>query len=171
MNLPKLLGNILETHRWFSTQAARQINTALTLRNWLIGMYLFEYEQKGQDRAQYGDRLYDEISVRLKRKGLKGFSRRSLYHHKDFYLIYPQIVQSVTAQLQEIDNQGLLSSILLMSEAKNTNLETQGLLHAPVHNDPNILLNRLTYTHFVELLKCDTALQRTFYETESIANN
>lgn len=34
-----------------------------------------------------------------------------------------------------------------------------------------MLLNRLTYTHFIELLKCDIALQRTFYETEAIANN
>ena len=41
----------------------------------------------------------------------------------------------------------------------------------PILGDPNILLNRLTYTHFVELLKCATALQRTFYETEAIANN
>lgn len=99
MNLPKLLSSILETHRWFSTQATRQINTAMILRNWLIGMYLFEYEQKGQDRAEYGERLYDEISNRLKKKGLKGLGRRNLYLFKDLYLAYPQIVQTVSAQL------------------------------------------------------------------------
>jgi len=61
-------------------------------------MYLFEYEQKGEDRAQYGDRLYDEIAKHLKQKGIKGFGKRNRYLFKDFYLAYPQIVQTVSAQ-------------------------------------------------------------------------
>lgn len=76
------------------------------MRNWVIGMYLFEYEQKGLDRAQYGDRLYDEISNRLKKQGLKGFGQRNLYQFKDLYLVYPQILQTVSAKLSNNDNSG-----------------------------------------------------------------
>ncbi len=172
MNLPKLLDHIQETHRWFSTQAARQINTALTLRNWLIGMYLFEYEQKGQDRAEYGERLYDEISNRLKSQGLKGFGRRSLYLHKDFYLTYPQIVQSVIAQFQKSDYQSKIPAEVLqkslLEKAQILDVEDSS---RPLISDTQLLLGRLTYTHFVELIKCDTALQRNFYETQAVANN
>lgn len=34
--------------------AAHAINLSLTARNWLIGYYIVEYEQNGEDRAQYG---------------------------------------------------------------------------------------------------------------------
>ncbi|MCB0532598.1 MAG: DUF1016 family protein [Saprospiraceae bacterium] len=172
MNLPKLLSSILETHRWFSAQAARQINTALTLRNWLIGMYLFEYEQKGQDRAEYGERLYDEISNRLRTQGLKGFGRRNLYLHKDFYLTYPQIVQSLTAQFQKSDNQDKMpTGVLQQNLQEKVQTLSEDDTTRQFSTNTELLLERLTYTHFVELLKCDTALQRTFYETEAIANN
>ena len=61
MNLPQLIESISQTADYFQREAIRQVNSHLTLRNWVIGFYLFEYEQKGQDRAQYGERLYKTI--------------------------------------------------------------------------------------------------------------
>ena len=34
--------------------AVKTINQATTLRNWIIGCYIVEYEQNGSDRAKYG---------------------------------------------------------------------------------------------------------------------
>lgn len=163
MNLTSLLLEIQDAHRWFVGQAARQVNTALTLRNWVIGMYLFEYEQKGHDRAKYGDGLYDEIPTRLKNAGLKGFGRRNLYLFKDFYLAYPQIVQTVSAQFHLVGNQWV-------SDDKGLPVKFVVEPDLPP-TDPEKLLARLTFSHFIELLKCATPLQRLFYETECMAGN
>ncbi len=38
MDISTLLISIRDAHQWFAGQAVRQINTSLTLRNWLIGM-------------------------------------------------------------------------------------------------------------------------------------
>ncbi|MBK8563025.1 MAG: hypothetical protein IPN76_06675 [Saprospiraceae bacterium] len=66
-----LVSEINNVHQWFSNQAARQVNTALTLRNWMIGMYLVEYEQNGQDKAQYGERLFLGVAARMTSLGIK----------------------------------------------------------------------------------------------------
>jgi len=42
---------------------------------------------------------------------------------------------------------------------------------ASIQNDPNLLLGRLSFSHFIEILKCDTSLQRSFYEIQAIKNN
>ena len=42
-------------------RAAKAVNQALVLRNWLIGAHLFEFEQSGQDRARYGQELLPNL--------------------------------------------------------------------------------------------------------------
>ena len=53
----ELSASVLQTHQTAQTSAIRAVNQMATLRNWLIGCYIVEYEQKGRDRAKYGDRL------------------------------------------------------------------------------------------------------------------
>lgn len=69
--------------------------------SWLIGFYIVEFEQNGQDRATYGDRLIRNLEQDFKAKRIGGMSYRSLELYKQFYLAYPQIWQSVTAKLKE----------------------------------------------------------------------
>lgn len=166
MNISALLNSIRDTHQWFAGQAARQIDTSLTLRNWLIGMYLVEYEQKGQDRAQYGEALYAEIANRTKGLGLKGMGKSNLYLFKSLYLTYPQIVQFLTAQMQSTKNQPFVLPSDFVSGQIQIFQSKTGKSSEIAPNDINQLLNRLTYTHFVELMRCDTDLKRTFYETQ-----
>ena len=52
-----LSDSVLQTHLSAQSTAIRAINQMATLRNWLIGCYIVEYEQKGSDRAKYGERL------------------------------------------------------------------------------------------------------------------
>ena len=55
-------------------QAAHAVNLALTSRNWLMGCYIVEFEQNGEDRAAYGEQLLKRLEQRLKTKENQLFS-------------------------------------------------------------------------------------------------
>jgi hypothetical protein len=57
MNFDLLLNTIQQTHTVFQQNAFKAVNMSLTLRNWLIGYYIVEFEQNGEDRAKYGESL------------------------------------------------------------------------------------------------------------------
>ena len=75
--------------------------------------------------------------------GVKSLQERNLYLCRDFYRAYPQILQSLSAILPELN--------------QSANL--------------NLLLTNLSFSHFIELLKADTDLKRRFYEVHTIQNN
>jgi hypothetical protein len=60
-NLEGLAKAIQKTNQLFLNQVQKQVNTSLTIRNWVIGYHIFEYEQKGEDRAQYGEELFKKL--------------------------------------------------------------------------------------------------------------
>jgi DUF1016 N-terminal domain len=68
LDYESLLATITQTHDHAQRQAVQAVNTALTLRNWLIGYHIVEYEQHGRDRAQYGERLLDNLAKDLRRR-------------------------------------------------------------------------------------------------------
>jgi predicted nuclease of restriction endonuclease-like (RecB) superfamily len=164
--LGQLVTAIEAANNYFLTQVQKQVNTALTLRNWIIGQYVVEYEQKGEDRAKYGQQLFKEISSTLKEVGLNSIRERHLYLCKDFYLAYPEILQTVSAKSYLHDFQYI--GILRTLSAKSEHQDKARILH---RTDYNLLLNRLSFSHFIELLKIDIPLKRSFYETETIKNN
>ena len=139
---------------------------ALTLRNWLIGLYIVEYEQNGADRAEYGSNLIDRLSKELGAKKLKGFSAISLRMYRMFYLVYPQIQQSATVKLHLPDLQviGVLKNLSQQLEERQMP-EKMGI------TDANLLINQLSFTHIIELLKADEPLKRRFYEVQCIKNS
>ena len=55
---------------------------------WQIGQYIVEFEQKGNERAEYGSRLLTQLSRDLKTAYGKGFSRSNLQYMRLFYLSY-----------------------------------------------------------------------------------
>ena len=61
MNLELLISQIQSLDGTLKHEAIRAVNRLLTIRNWLIGFYIVEYEQKGDDRAKYGDGLVDRL--------------------------------------------------------------------------------------------------------------
>ena len=71
MNFELLVGCINQVHEALQTQATHAVNLALTSRNWLVGYYIVEYEQHGEDRAKYGDRLLNRLSQRINKKGFE----------------------------------------------------------------------------------------------------
>src|SRR5882757_2880866 len=97
-NFEHLVHSIREANHFFLNQVQRQVNTALTLRNWIIGYYIIEYQQKGEDRAAYGQKLYVKIAEELKATKLESIRERHLYLCKDFYLAYPHFLRAASAK-------------------------------------------------------------------------
>ena len=178
-DIQELVSLISETQQFFKQQAQRQVNTALTLRNWLFGFYIAEYELNGSDRAVYGEKIYKEIAFRSKH--VSGLSERNLYLFKSFYLAYPNILQSVTAKLylKEIQHVGILRTVsakldgITCQAIETTNSDETKIfqtLSGKSQIEADKLINQLSFTHIIELLKADTPLKRSFYEMEAIKN-
>ena len=73
--------------------AARSVNTARVVANWLIGREIIEEEQKGKKRAGYGEELLKDLSACLTKDYGKGWSVRNLEYCRNFYLEYPGLLK------------------------------------------------------------------------------
>ena len=89
---------IREIHERIAAIVGRAVNVGLTVRNWLIGWYIREYEQAGEDRATYGAALLDKLSERLVAAGFQELTPRYLRLCRQFAAVYPQIWRSMTAK-------------------------------------------------------------------------
>ena len=99
MKLPDLSSAICQTHIALQSSALKAINRNLTLRNWLIGFYIIEFEQRGEDRAQYGTNLLKTLEKQVNTRGLT----ETLFKlSRQFYIIYPQIKDMIVDQLNTI---------------------------------------------------------------------
>ena len=66
MDFKALIKGIRSVQDTMQGKVAHAINTALTVRNWLIGCYIVEFEQNGEDRAAYGEMLLKKLEENLK---------------------------------------------------------------------------------------------------------
>lgn len=174
-----LVAAIERAHTALADQAAKAVNISLTLRNWMIGHYIQEYEQSGADRASYGERLLDTLAQRLQQGGLKRVEARELRRFRQFYLAYPQIRETLSPEsgnkLLPPEIWQTLSAKLPAAdirEAASPESPIAGTASPPsVANSGRLLLERLSFSHFAELLQFDDPLQRAFYETEALRGN
>ena len=81
-----------------AAQAGRAVNVSLTIRNWLNGCYIAEYELRGHDRAAYGERLLDSLAAELGRLAVSNSNRRQFYRYSGPYRTYPRIVGTLSPQ-------------------------------------------------------------------------
>lgn len=151
----QLISSIQAAHRELAAQAGKAVNICLTLRNWLIGHYIAEYELNGKDRAEYGDKLFSALAKEL--KALSNCNRRQLYRYHRFYNFYPGIVGTLPPQFKKLP--------LL---AENSIVRTVSPQSGKSHKN---LATRLSYSHFDELVDIDDATKRAFYEVECIRGN
>lgn len=110
MNFELLVQSIADIHKRTLQAAAKAVNTGLTIRNWLIGAYIVEFEQHGEDSAKYGERLLPSLSERLCQGGLPRTDERELRRFRQFYLAYPQIRDSMSP-ISEFFSQLLLNRL------------------------------------------------------------
>lgn len=135
------LASIVQTtHDAAQSSAVKAINRMQTMRNWLIGYYIVEFEQHGKDRAEYGTQLLKKLEERVDRKGV---NVTLFKNSRKFYQHYPQMVEN------------LASSI---SPTVSDQFKTSG----------QKIISSLSFSHIVELLTLDDPLARYFYEQECI---
>ena len=67
MDFTELESSVSSLNAVFEENTAKAINRNITARNWLIGFYIVNYEQKGSDRAAYGEKTLQTLAERLKK--------------------------------------------------------------------------------------------------------
>jgi predicted nuclease of restriction endonuclease-like (RecB) superfamily len=169
LNFESLVAEIQQTHQHFQQQAVKAVNMSLTIRNYLIGFYIVEFEQNGEDRAAYGSKLLDSLAAKL---SIKGLVSAEISRCRQFYFCYPQILGALTQEFKNLvpqhilgtlsqeSNMGVDPSIMVSSKLQST----KSNLYVPGEK----LLSKLSFSHLVELIKIQDHLKRTFYEIECI---
>ena len=176
MDFESLVGRINQVQDVLQAQAAHAVNLSLTARNWLVGYYIVEFEQQGEDRAKYGDNLINRLAERLTRRG---FNPSRLRDYRHVYQVYPILGEVICNYLQNInigtpnsDN----TSIWLFPTAKLQLTDNQQdafwmsktakLEKWATPSDK--LFYRLNYTILSYLATIENPLKRAFYEQETI---
>lgn len=152
-------------HSALQTSAVNAVNRFATIRNWLIGRYIVEYEQCGKDRAQYGVRLLPNLVNSL---NISGINETLLKNARRFYIQYPrlsEVADPICPMLS--DKFPELSSIF--------SLQLDMLPICPTASDKfttpaKTLIANLSFSHIVELLAVEDPLIRFFYEFECMRN-
>ncbi|MCH6234702.1 PDDEXK nuclease domain-containing protein [Cognataquiflexum rubidum] len=171
MNFELLIDTISKTHSHFQQQAVKAVNVSLTLRNWLIGYYIVEFEQKGEDRAKYGKKLLANLAKRC--TSIKGLDERTFRNFRLFYLYYPQIEPLVASQIQNSPIRMSLTSELEKNENLDSQLRILGSLTSEFQLTEfqlkgSIIVQSLSYTHIEQLITIENNIKRSFYELECI---
>lgn len=172
MNFESLVGHINQVQDVLQAQAAHAVNLSLTARNWLVGYYIVEYEQHGEDRAKYGEKLLKNLAQRLNRRGL---GERRLYEYRLTYQVYPQLGGVVAEYVVKNGQDEILrlttaksedSTVLIEKLRSSTAISAvpQEVWQTPAKS----LFYKLSATHLIYLSNFNDELKRAFYEQEAI---
>lgn len=175
------LVNLFEqTQTDLQAQAARFVDTALVVRNWLFGWYIVEYEQSGSDRADYGKELLKNLSKRLKQRIGKGFSVDSLELMRRFYTKYSDALtiyeksETLSRILGPLMNSEKVSRNLAAIDEQPDGLPGNELatLTIPRKYYGKLALRfKLSWSHYICLSAIQNEQEKAFYEIEAINAN
>ena len=161
MDFILLTRSLEQAHLTLKEHAISSVSQSLTLRNWIFGHHIVEYENNGEDRAVYGEGLLTELAKFLKNKGLKGLSQRNLYNCCQLYRSYPEFRHLIPdSELSKTILQTLSAKSGILNKVDEKTIETSRLL-----------TSRLSYSHLIELISEKNTTKRAFYEFESIKGN
>lgn len=156
-----LYTKIIELLNQARQNVAQTINNTMATAYFEIGRMIVEEEQHGKERAEYGKQILNELSEKLGTEFGKGFSKRNLEQMRQFYLTY-SIAQTVSAQLgkdqtalDEFKNEEIADTV----SRKSINQQTLS---------PQF---KLTWSHYLKLIRITDVNERNFYEIEAIKNN
>ena len=172
MNFESLVGHINHVQDALQAQAAHAVNLSLTARNWLVGYYIVEYEQHGEDRAKYGEKLLKNLAQRLNRRGL---GERRLYEYRLTYQVYPQLGGVVAEYVVKNGQDEILRLTTAKSEDSTVPIEklrsSTAISAVPQEawqTPAKSLFYKLSATHLIYLSNFNDELKRAFYEQETI---
>lgn len=161
---------IRDTHDAAQTTAVKAINRMQTMRNWLYGYYIIEFEQHGKDRAEYGTQLLKRLEERVNRKGL---TETLFKNSRKFYRLYPQMVENLIGVISPTVSDKLLeskdASVLCDTQmTENEHVEKSPTVSDGFRTTGQMIISRLSFSHIVEIMTVDDPLARYFYEQECI---
>lgn len=166
----QLAQNILAVDNSMQGFAVKAVNQAATLRNWIIGGYIIEYEQNGSDRAQYGDNLLKSLEKRI---GQKGLNVTLFQISRLFYSNYQHVGSLISTNYATVLHN--LPSAEIYATVSHNLPQLQYLAVNEQNDNPEQfktpaekLVSVLSFSHIRELLTIDDPLVRFFYETECI---
>ena len=162
------LASIVQTtHDAAQSSAVKAINRMQTMRNWLIGYYIVEFEQHGKDRAEYGTQLLKKLEERVDRKGL---TRNTFQTSRNFYRMYPQMIENFKNRIcTTVSCKSTEDIISLPSE--DTSMRTDIICttaSCKFVTSGETLVSKLSFSHINEIMKVGDPLARYFYEQECI---
>lgn len=139
----ELSSAIEQIHFDVQHSAFKAINRYTTLRNYLIGYYIVEYEQKGNDRAIYGECLLKRLAEKI---NIKGINETLLKNCRRFYTLYPHIKQYLENKISPTVSDFLLTPA-------------------------DEIISQLSFSHIIEIMTVKDSFARYFYETECMKSS
>jgi predicted nuclease of restriction endonuclease-like (RecB) superfamily len=153
-NLVGGIAGVLEAARRAS---ARTVNAVMTATYWEIGRQIVEFEQRGIERAEYGEFLLKELGRDLTARFGRGFGWRNLFQMRGFYLAYPpRILQTPSAISVDEPSQATKKF------ATNSRISEESDFARIAARFP------LPWSAYVRLLAVKNEHARSFYETEAL---
>lgn len=170
MNFENLIAQIKTAQQCLSRQAARSVNISISCRNWLIGCYIVEFEQKGEDKADYGGCLLKCLEEKI---SITGLTERRFREFRRLYIVYPQLGDVISKYLKT-NQEGISIRQTASAELENVDLHSITIRRMPSaelekwQTPPEKLLFQLPYSHLLLISKIDEPIKRAFYESETI---
>lgn len=156
-----LIGLFEQTQAAMQQQAARSVDIALVVRNWLFGWYIVEFENGGADRKElYGKKLLSNLEKELKSRGFKGLSATNLKLCRAFYEQYSNMGQTLSDQ-----------SFLRLGDSATLARTGERTPFLPENIWQTLSTHfSLSWSHYVVLLTVASEDERRFYEVEASDN-
>jgi len=168
MNFKLLINNIQKAHSVLQQSAVTAVNRHITLRNWLFGFYIVQFEQQGEDRAKYGVKLLSKLETQLLRYKVKGITAAELSRCRQFYLLYPNILGTLSQELIpeaiSLNILGTVSQELKPTKTKVLNPVVVPVISKEKQHHLQQLFQQTSYSHFTELIKLEDEFKRMYYE-------
>ncbi|NEX18818.1 DUF1016 domain-containing protein [Thiorhodococcus mannitoliphagus] len=165
--IKQLVALFEQTHHELQRRAARSVDTALVVRNWLFGYYLVEYVNAGAPRAKlYGKALIDRLAASLKARGMKGVSPTSLRRFRAFYEAYSEIQPKVLVESNSAPSGSTEIQPKALVESRLAGLQA---LESAVRELSEHF--QLGWSHYIALQTVRDAQARRFDEIEACANS
>jgi hypothetical protein len=91
MDFPTLVADIQSITATAQAAAARTVDRLHSMRSWLVGAWIIEYEQNGEDRAAYGEALIERLAEEFHPEKVRGLSARNLKNFRQLVLAWPDL--------------------------------------------------------------------------------
>ena len=152
---------VTQLHNSAYTASIKAVNRFATVRNYVIGFYIVEYEQHGSDRAKYGDKLLKRLTEKVNRRGI---NETLLKVSRAFYLNYPHIKSYLEGKSATVSHQLASKSSTTSDKSSENSATASHQFITPAEQ----IISQLSFSHIREIMTVDEPFARFFYETECI---